>query len=761
MRKQTLFGFFIILTFSLKAQSPLPVSWDCEGNLPIGFSHNNLKYYAPSSFTCSSAPSLKFDNDGDFLRIYFAQRPGTLLYSIKSQSSYNGIFRIQESSDGVLWTTIKEYKNSTNPTITTTCKIDSAVPTLNSTRYLRFINASSINVEVDDISIKAPRILLPELYVSVNNVNIINNGNTPSLSTNVGSSFPYTLNFKNQSTSAVLKIDSVVISGAAKTDYSVGSSLPLNISASSNTNLLINFTPSQNGSRQALLKIYSNSNSNPVYFIFLNGVGGVRASEPLSSDNISSITYSNIKTYRYCVNVKAPQLQALDKNGGYLIVRTENTPLSSNPIDGTVYLKGGGFGNAKVVYVGAIKDSIKFYQNWVHAGKTYYYYAFPYNGNLNSIAYRYNDAYSSSVTTPETLMPSNEYTGVDPNSSGFVNQLTTKINPHTPTVYSEYEETMVDLFEQRDTSIFSNNKWYEKVITCQYSGLNQPYRYPLVWNDNDFSREHTYAHTWMPSYPADSPIERPEYNDQHHLFPTNQTKANAKRCNYPLGEVTAPSYTYLSCKLGLDAAGNKVFEPRNEHKGRAARALMYMSVCYNSSSQNWGYANRPPAGSNCSGNPISSTQDEYVIKKWNYLYPPTGYEMARNDFLDSLQGNRNPFVDHPEWGCLIDFKNMTRATVLDTMCQRMIGVNEQVLHINSFVFPNPAKDKVTIGILQEIKWIKIQLTSINGVVVANKFYKNDQTVFEETFDLKPYAKGIYILNILTDMGGFNRKIVVE
>jgi hypothetical protein len=50
---------------------------------------------------------------------------------------------------------------------------------------------------------------------------------------------------------------------------------------------------------------------------------------------------------------------------------------------------------------------------------------------------------------------------------------------------------------------------------------------------------------------------------------------------------------------------------------------------------------------------------------------------------------------------------------------------------------------------------------MNGVVVANKFYKNDQTVFEETFDLKPYAKGIYILNILTDMGGFNRKIVVE
>jgi hypothetical protein len=104
---------------------------------------------------------------------------------------------------------------------------------------------------------------------------------------------------------------------------------------------------------------------------------------------------------------------------------------------------------------------------------------------------------------------------------------------------------------------------------------------------------------------------------------------------------------------------------------------------------------------------------------------------------------------------------MTRATVLDTMCQRMIGLNDQILNLNSFVFPNPANDKITVGILLEIKWIKIQLNSINGVVLTNKFYQPKQTVFEETIDLKPYAKGIYMLNVLTDKGSFNRKIIVE
>lgn len=761
MIKNLLLFCTLVFTLSAYSQSPLPVSWNCEGYVPAGFSHNNIKYYSPSSFTCSSAPSLKFQDNGDYLVMRFSQRPGNLVYSIKGQSTpYNGEFRIQESSDGALWTNVKVYKSTTSPTITTTCTADSAIPTLNTTRYLRFYNASNTNVEIDEIKVRAPRITSPELYVSISNSNVLNNGSAPSLATSVGSSFPYTINLKNLSTSSILKIDSVVISGNAKSEYSYTGSVPININASSNSNLAIAFTPSVSGSRQATLKIYSNSNSNPVYVIYLNGVGGNLASEPLAGDNISSISYSNVKTYRYLVTVKSPSNKALDANGGYLIVRTVDAILSSNPVNGTVYNKGGGFGNGKVVYVGNIKDSIKFYQGWVHAGKTYYYYAFAYNGSGTATKYRTSDAYSSSVTTPETLMPAGEYSSVDPNSSSFVSQLTSKINPHTSIAYSDYEETMVDLFEQRDTFIMNNNVLYEKVITCQYSGLQQEYRYPMTWTEYDFSREHTYAHTWMPSHPADNP-ELPEYNDQHHLFPTNQTSANAKRCNYPLGEVVSVTSPFLNCKLGIDAAGNKVFEPRNEHKGRAARALMYMSVCYNKSNQNWGYPNRPAAGNTCSGNPINYTQDEYVIKKWNYIYPPTGYEIARNDFLDSLQGNRNPFIDHPEWGCMIDFKNMTKATSLDTMCQRMIGFNEQSLNLNTFLFPNPAKDKLTVGILQSVNWVNIKVLTISGAEIFSEQKEVNTNYFEQDLDLSAYARGVYFVNITTEKGSINRKVILD
>jgi hypothetical protein len=29
--------------------------------------------------------------------------------------------------------------------------------------------------------------------------------------------------------------------------------------------------------------------------------------------------------------------------------------------------------------------------------------------------------------------------------------------------------------------------------------------------------------------------------------------------------------------------------------------------------------------------------------------PPDAFEKHRNDVIESIQGNRNPFIDHPEW----------------------------------------------------------------------------------------------------------------
>jgi hypothetical protein len=167
--------------------------------------------------------------------------------------------------------------------------------------------------------------------------------------------------------------------------------------------------------------------------------------------------------------------------------------------------------------------------------------------------------------------------------------------------------------------------------------------------------------------PAPLNYEHAEYNDQHHLFPTNQNDVNAVRSNNPMGKVVTVQSTFLDSKVGLDSVGHKVFEPRDLQKGKTARAIMYMAVAYNMSLDsagamyNWKFRN-----------PISTSipygQEQSILKRWNVMYPPDSYEISRNDFLDSLQGNRNPFVDHPEYACFIDFSSMSYIANPSTPC---------------------------------------------------------------------------------------------
>ena len=47
-------------------------------------------------------------------------------------------------------------------------------------------------------------------------------------------------------------------------------------------------------------------------------------------------------------------------------------------------------------------------------------------------------------------------------------------------------------------------------------------------------------------------------------------------------------------------------------------------------------------------------EQEKVLRQWHKEDPVDANEMARNDKVEALQNNRNPYIDHPEYVDMID-----------------------------------------------------------------------------------------------------------
>lgn len=242
----------------------------------------------------------------------------------------------------------------------------------------------------------------------------------------------------------------------------------------------------------------------------------------------------------------------------------------------------------------------------------------------------------------------NYYNSISVSSISFINDLKSRIrSPYTRISYDLFDETNISNFAAID------NGNGTKSVFCVYSGYEYIYTGTFTWAI--LSREHTWAHSWMPTYPHTT---NDQYSDQHLLFPTHNTNANNRRSNHPFGLVQNVTYQFLEGKLGTNSLGEIVYEPRDSHKGDAARALLYACIRYDDISGNtWNFSwlnsiKLPSLG--------EDSQSVAVLYDWNRQDPPDKYEVERSDYVQSVQLNRNPFTDHPEYVNYINFHNLTK-----------------------------------------------------------------------------------------------------
>jgi hypothetical protein len=141
-------------------------------------------------------------------------------------------------------------------------------------------------------------------------------------------------------------------------------------------------------------------------------------------------------------------------------------------------------------------------------------------------------------------------------------------------------------------------------------------------------------HTWPQSkFPKRG--SKTQKADLHHLFPTD-AETNNKRANHTFSDQTRsrPMTDCAPSKIGYNSnLGEQSFEPPAEHKGNVARALFYFALRYN-------------------GQIVP--EEEIVLRIWNELDPVDTEEMKRNDLIETIQGNRNIFVDDAEYADLIE-----------------------------------------------------------------------------------------------------------
>lgn len=167
-----------------------------------------------------------------------------------------------------------------------------------------------------------------------------------------------------------------------------------------------------------------------------------------------------------------------------------------------------------------------------------------------------------------------------------------------------------------------------------------------------YNREHSFPKSWF-GVASGSENSVPMGTDLFHLYPTDG-KVNAERSNYPYGKVGTATYTSSNgSKLGNCAYPGytgTVFEPIDEYKGDLARTYFYMATRYENLIAGW--EKNDTNGDvilNGTSFPAYETWFLNMLGEWSVADPVSQKEIDRNNAIYALQGNRNPFIDHPEY----------------------------------------------------------------------------------------------------------------
>ena len=324
-------------------------------------------------------------------------------------------------------------------------------------------------------------------------------------------------------------------------------------------------------------------------------------------------------------------------------------------------------------------------------------------------------------------------------------QLYNIINPHT---VISYGAGLWNLFTTSD--VRPNGDVWDIYSNCDFifgtvvNGGNQDDGTLGTAECQRFNKEHTFPKSWFgaatgtPMY-SDAfivmPSDKKDNNSRGNLVyaTVNSSVTNSVGNGWKIGSCVAPNYPYAL----------QVFEPADEFKGDFARNYFYMATCYENLIGSW-QTNDPNGDTVLDGTNDKVFEQWYLdlLFSWHTADPVSQKEIDRNNAVYAVQGNRNPFIDHPEYAQVI------WGSFLNTQVYNNLSA------VN--VYPNPSTDVINIS--TDITLDEIDIITINGQVLQ----QIKKPAFENnTYSISNLPKGFYFLKLSTATNSISKKVLIN
>lgn len=217
-------------------------------------------------------------------------------------------------------------------------------------------------------------------------------------------------------------------------------------------------------------------------------------------------------------------------------------------------------------------------------------------------------------------------------------------------------------------------------------------------------------------------------SDAHHIRAVNGQE-NSSRNNKNYGNVnTATVYAGATGSQG-------------SWRGDVARACFYMAVRF----IGLNVVNGDPSENNGS-NPSGNIGDLATLLSWNASDPRDDFEMNRNNYIQTWQHNRNPFIDHPLLANYI-FGSQFGSPWFAALASESFDISDIK------VYPNPATDHIFVYGITSLS--KLEIFSVLGTKVFEKTAAEDQIIPIS------FQAGMYFVKISTNDKQIIKKIIVK